>query len=45
MSQRSEVADALGRVERATNHFMTTIAGKLREWRDDESTIIQEGLK
>ena len=45
VQQRSEAADALERVERATNHFMQTIAGRLREWRDDDAKIIQEALQ
>ncbi len=43
--QRAEAADALQRVERATNFFMETIAGNLRKWRDDDAKIIQEGLQ
>ena len=43
--QRSEATDALERVEAATNHFMTTIADRLREWRDEDAKIIQEVLR
>ena len=43
--QRAEAADALERVERATNFFMETIAGNLRKWWDDDAKIIQEGLQ
>ena len=45
VAQRGEAADALARVERATDHFMQTIAGRLREWRDEDATIIQESLQ
>ncbi len=44
VAQRAETADALARVERATTHFMETMAGRLREWRDDDSKIIEEAL-
>ena len=45
VARRGETADALARVERATDHFMQTIAGRLREWRDDDAKIIQESLQ
>lgn len=45
VQQRTEAADALARVERATEHFMETIAGRLREWRDEDAKIIQEALQ
>lgn len=44
VARRAETADALARVERASSHFMETIAGRLREWRDDDSRIIEENL-
>lgn len=43
--RRAETADALARVERATEHFMETVTGRLRDWRDDDARIIQEGLQ
>lgn len=45
VARRGEAADALERVERATDHFMQTIAGRLNEWRDDDAKIIQEALR
>lgn len=45
VAQRGETADALARVERATDHFMQTIASKLRDWRDEDAKIIQEALQ
>ncbi len=45
VARRDETTDALARVERATDHFMQTIAGQLREWRDDDAKIIQEALQ
>ena len=42
--ERDEATAALERVERATNHFTETIAGRLREWRDEDAKIIQEAL-
>lgn len=45
VAQRGETADALERVERASDHFMQTIAGKLREWRDEDGKIIEEALR
>lgn len=44
VQQRSETTAALERVERATEHFTTTVAGKLRQWRDEDAKIIQEAL-
>ena len=44
VARRAETFAALERVERATNHFMETIAGNLREWKDAESKIIEENL-
>ena len=44
-AQRAEAADALQRVERATNFFMETVANSLRDWRDQDEKIIQESLQ
>ena len=45
VAQRAEATDALARVEGATEHFMDTIAGRLRDWRGEDARIIQEGLQ
>ncbi len=45
VAQRVEAAAALARVEAASDHFMQTIAARLREWRDDDAKIIQEALQ
>ncbi len=45
VARRAETADALARVERASAHFTETIAGRLREWRDDDARLIQEALQ
>lgn len=41
---RDAAADAERVVSRAIDHFTTTLAANLREWRDEDSKIIQEGL-
>lgn len=45
VAQRGEAADALERVERVTDHFMVTIADKLRDWRDEDGKVIEEALR
>jgi hypothetical protein len=45
VSARAETADALSRVERATSHFASSTAEKIREWRSVDDKIIREGLK
>lgn len=44
VARREETADALARVERATEHFTQAMAGRLRQWRDTDNEIIEKGL-
>ena len=42
---RRETEAALTRVQAAAEHLSTTMAGRLRSWRDEDSRIIAEGLR
>lgn len=42
---RAEAEAALAKVRRATEHFTTEVGAKLREWRDEDQRIIEEGLR